>query len=179
MPESEELDRWEKTMQGPELYINEEDLQKAYNQPICNLWDFVRFIFNPQRFRLPTKEERILRQYDGFVRRYNLCEDQRDVLLKLSKIYVANNRIPEEFFHSPMVKGFIGYSKKEAEALFVDKGGRAIKSFYEGVEIKWEMREVMETQGVANVSQSLHSAGRWKRYYKPILQFLRELYNRD
>lgn len=123
VPESEELDRWEKTLQGPELYISEEDLRKAYNQPVCNLWDFVRYIFNPQKFRLPTKEERILRQYDGFVRRYNLCEDQRDVLLKLSKIYVANNRIPEDFFLNPMAKGFIGYSKKEAEALFVDKGG--------------------------------------------------------
>jgi len=123
VPDNEEIEKWEKELQGPELYINEIDLQKAYNQPLCNLWDFIRHIFNPQRFCLPTKEERILKQYEGFVSRYNLCEDQRELLLKLSKIYVANNRIPSDFFLNPMVKGFIGYNKKEAEAMFADKGG--------------------------------------------------------
>lgn len=55
-------------LNGPDLFVTEERLREAYNQPKASLADFLRHILNVSR--LPSREESISRAFDEWVRRH-------------------------------------------------------------------------------------------------------------
>ena len=116
-PSSDEAEQWEKELQKPQLFITEGNLQKAYGNNAGSVWDFIKHALGVKK--VPTVEERVQTNYETFVSANAFNDQQRDVLLKLSKVFVANNnQIPISYFQSPLLKNVLGYSKGELEQVF-------------------------------------------------------------
>lgn len=66
--DDEELDAVSRLISGPDLFISEERLREAYDQPKATLTDFLRHILTEAK--LPSREEKISEAFDEWVRRH-------------------------------------------------------------------------------------------------------------
>ncbi len=65
---SDDIDSIAAALNGPDLFVTEERLREAYQQPKSNLADFLRHILNVAR--LPSREESISKAFDEWVRQH-------------------------------------------------------------------------------------------------------------
>lgn len=65
---AEDIDAVSTALNRPDLFVTEERLREAYEQPAAGLADFLRHILNIARF--PSREESISRAFDEWVRQH-------------------------------------------------------------------------------------------------------------
>lgn len=118
--EIEYMDEWVKK---PDIYLDEDQLQKIYDYPQGSIWDFLLQAFGIKK--IPTVKDRISQGYDAFVSTYNFNERQIKQLNKFKKIFIANaeNRTgfsPDSIFSNRVYEKKIG-TRKENDEIFEGK----------------------------------------------------------
>lgn len=116
-PSSEEAEKWERELQQPNLFISEGNLQKAYKNDLGTVWDFIKQALGIRK--APTIRDRVADLYQDYISNQNYTDEQRQVLYRLTQVFIGNdNKIPQSYFQSPLLKNVLGYNKAELDVLF-------------------------------------------------------------
>lgn len=99
---SDDLDTVAALLNGPDLFITEERLRAAYDQPSASLTDFLRHILRPGS-ELPTRERRITEAFEEWIRAHpQLNATQLMFLRALRQAVLSRARIESrEQLHQP------------------------------------------------------------------------------
>jgi len=100
--ESDDLDAVAALLDGPDLFITEERLRAAYDQPVASLADFLRHILRSD-FQLPTREHRIGEAFETWIRAHpHLNATQLMFLRALRQAVLSRARIESrDQLHQP------------------------------------------------------------------------------
>ncbi len=101
----EDIESLEKTLNSPELYITEDKLREAYNQPVGTLVQFIKSIFGKYKFR--SQEEEIAESFHAFIIAHNYNTDQTRFLRVIKTVFLAKVRRHEilemdDFYEGPV-----------------------------------------------------------------------------
>lgn len=98
----DDLDAVAALLNGPDLFISEERLRAAYDQPTASLGDFLRHILRPGA-ELPTRERRIGETFEAWIRAYpQLNATQLMFLRALRQAVLSRARIESrDQLHQP------------------------------------------------------------------------------
>lgn len=101
----QDLESLEQTLNSPELYITEDKLREAYNQPLGTLVQFIKSIFGKYKFR--SQEEEIAESFDAFIIAHNYNTDQTRFLRVIKTVFLAKVRQHEileldDFYEGPV-----------------------------------------------------------------------------
>ncbi len=72
----------------PEIYLDEQQLQRIYDFPSGSIWDFFLDVLGVRK--IPTTTERIEMGFESYISMYNFTQQQVEVLRKIKDILVAN-----------------------------------------------------------------------------------------
>jgi len=116
--EIEEIKNWSR---NPNVYLDEGQLQKAYDFEQGSIWDF--FLHALKIRKIPTPKERIERGFDSYIKTYNFNDKQIQILRDMKDIVSANiaekKRIsPQEVFNNPVFIRIIGADYEEVNQVF-------------------------------------------------------------
>lgn len=122
-PTDDEIEYMDEWVKKPDIYLDEDQLQKIYDYPQGSIWDFLLQAFGIKK--IPTIKDRISQGYDAFVSTYNFNERQIKQLNKFKKIFIANadNRTgfsPDSIFSNRVYEKKIG-TRKENDEIFEGK----------------------------------------------------------
>jgi type I restriction enzyme R subunit len=119
----EDLESLEMTLNSPELYITEDKLREAYNQPFGTLVQFIKSILGKYKFK--SQEDEIAESFDAFIIAHNYNTDQTRFLRVIKNVFLAKVRRHEllevdDFYEGPVKElgGDIAerlFSKQEIE----------------------------------------------------------------
>ena len=87
-PTEEELAFIKEWINKPEIYLNEEQLQRIYDFPPGSIWDFFLDVLGVKK--IPTNEERIEMGFESYISMYNFTPEQVEVLRKIKNVFAAN-----------------------------------------------------------------------------------------
>lgn len=87
-PTDEELAFIREWAGRPEIYLDEQQLQRIYDFPAGSIWDFFLDVLGVRK--IPTTTERIEMGFDNYVAMYNFTSNQVEVLRKIKNVFVAN-----------------------------------------------------------------------------------------
>ena len=87
-PTDEELDFIRKWASEPEIYLDEQQLQRIYDFPGGSIWDFFLDVLEIRK--IPTTTERIEMGFETYISMYNFTQQQVTALRKIKDILVAN-----------------------------------------------------------------------------------------
>lgn len=96
----QELRELEDTLNQPEFYFNERNLQDAYQQPLISFVDFIRAALG--LFRFPTREERVERAFEAWLIQENFTPEQTRILRMLkNQVLAGRNEVTPAVFNQP------------------------------------------------------------------------------
>jgi hypothetical protein len=87
-PTEEELAFIKEWINKPEIYLNEEQLQRIYDFPPGSIWDFFLDVLGVKK--IPTNEERIEMGFESYISLYNFTQGQVEALRKIKNVFAAN-----------------------------------------------------------------------------------------
>jgi hypothetical protein len=87
-PSEEELAFIREWASRPEIYLNEEQLQRIYEFPAGTVWDFFLDVLGVRK--IPTTTERIEMGFETYLAMYNFTSQQVEVLRKIKNVFAAN-----------------------------------------------------------------------------------------
>lgn len=97
----EELDSISSLLNQADLFVTEDTLRRAFDQPTARLDDFLRHILCDD-FHLPSREERINAAFDDFVIRHGyLRANQLNFLRAVKAAVISHGRITRAALHEP------------------------------------------------------------------------------
>ncbi len=101
----QDLEALENTLNSPELYITEDKLREAYNQPFGTLVQFIKSIFGKYKFK--SQEDEIAESFDAFIIAHNYNTDQTRFLRVIKNVFLAKIRRHElleidDFYEGPV-----------------------------------------------------------------------------
>ncbi len=101
----EDLESLEVTLNSPELYITEDKLREAYNQPFGTLAQFIKSIFGKYKFK--SQEDQIAESFDAFIIAHNYNTDQTCFLRVIKSVFLVKIRRHElleldDFYEGPV-----------------------------------------------------------------------------
>ncbi|MDP2653413.1 MAG: DEAD/DEAH box helicase family protein [Candidatus Omnitrophota bacterium] len=101
----QDLEDLENTLNGPELYITEDKLREAYNQPQGTLVQFIKSIFGKYKFK--SQEDQIAESFDAFIIAHNYNTDQTRFLRVIKSVFLSKVRRHElleldDFYEGPV-----------------------------------------------------------------------------
>ncbi|WP_177565184.1 DEAD/DEAH box helicase family protein [uncultured Phascolarctobacterium sp.] len=119
-PTEQEVEYMDEWVKKPDIYLDEDQLQKIYDYPQGSIWDFLLQAFGVRK--IPTIKDRISQGYDTYVSTYNFNELQKKQLNKFKKIFIANaeNRTgfsPDSIFSNRVYEKKVG-TRKENDDIF-------------------------------------------------------------
>lgn len=122
-PTEEEVTYIDEWVKKPDIYLDENQLQKIYDYPQGSVWDFVLQAFGVKK--IPALKDRISQGYDNFIKTYNFDEKQQNQLNKFKRIFIANteNRMgfsADSIFSNRVYEKKIG-TRKENDEIFNGK----------------------------------------------------------
>jgi len=120
-PSEQEIDKITVWSKNPNVYLDEGQLQKAYDFEQGSIWDF--FLHALKIKKIPTPKERVERGFDSYVHTYNFNDKQIQILRDMKDIVSANiaekKRIsPQEVFNNPVFVRIIGADYQEVNQTF-------------------------------------------------------------
>lgn len=120
-PSEQEIDEIKDWSKNPNVYLDEGQLQKAYDFEQGSIWDF--FLHALKIKKIPTPKERVERGFDSYVQTYNFNDKQIQILRDMKDIVSANiaekKRIsPQEVFNNPVFVRIIGADYQEVNQTF-------------------------------------------------------------
>jgi len=120
-PSEQEIDVIKNWSRNPNVYLDEGQLQKAYDFEQGSIWDF--FLHALKIKKIPTPQERIERGFDSYIKTYNFTDKQIQILRDMKDIISANiaekKRIsPQEVFNNPVFVRIIGADYEEVNQVF-------------------------------------------------------------
>jgi type I site-specific restriction endonuclease len=120
-PSVQEIDEIKVWSKNPNVYLDEGQLQKAYDFEQGSIWDF--FLHALKIKKIPTPKERVERGFDSYVQTYNFNDKQIQILRDMKDIVSANiaekKRIsPQEVFNNPVFVRIIGADYQEVNQAF-------------------------------------------------------------
>ncbi|MFH1030104.1 MAG: DEAD/DEAH box helicase family protein [bacterium] len=120
-PSEQEIDEIKVWSKNPNVYLDEGQLQKAYDFEQGSIWDF--FLHALKIKNIPTPKERVERGFDSYVQTYNFNDKQIQILRDMKDIVSANiaekKRIsPQEVFNNPVFVRIIGADYQEVNQTF-------------------------------------------------------------
>jgi type I restriction enzyme R subunit len=123
-PDEKDLSFVEKWLREPQIFLDEQQLQKMYEYPQGSIWDFLLHAMGVKK--IPTPEERIEKGFEAYVSQANEFTDQQlRVLSKLKKIFATNFSHHRDInidtiFSNPIYEKVIG-NKTKVNELFHGK----------------------------------------------------------
>ncbi len=101
----EDLESLENTLNGPDLYITEDKLREAYNQPFGTFVQFIKSIFGKYKFK--NQEDEIAESFDAFIIAHNYNPDQTRFLRVIKNVFIAKVRrhellVIDDFYEGPV-----------------------------------------------------------------------------
>lgn len=87
-PTEEELSFIREWASRPDIYLDEQQLQRIYEFPAGSIWDFFLSVLGVRK--IPTTIERIEMGFETYITLYNFTLHQVDLLRKIKDIIVAN-----------------------------------------------------------------------------------------
>jgi type I site-specific restriction endonuclease len=87
-PTDEELAFIREWASRPEIYLDEQQLQRIYDFPAGSIWDFFLDVLGIRK--IPTTNERIEIGFETYVAMYNFTPQQVIVLRKIKDVFIAN-----------------------------------------------------------------------------------------
>ena len=120
-PSEQEIDEIKVWSKNPNVYLDEGQLQKAYDFEQGSIWDF--FLHALKIKKIPTPKERVERGFDSYVQTYNFNDKQIQILRDMKDIVSANitekKRIsPQDVFNNPVFVRIIGADYQEVNQTF-------------------------------------------------------------
>ena len=120
-PSEQEIDKIKNWSKNPNVYLDEGQLQKAYDFEQGSIWDF--FLHALKIKKIPTPKERIERGFDSYIQTYNFNDKQIQILRDMKDIVSANiaekKRIsPQEVFNNPVFVRIIDADYQEVNQTF-------------------------------------------------------------
>lgn len=120
-PSEQEIDDIKVWSKNPNVYLDEGQLQKAYDFEQGSIWDF--FLHALKIKKIPTPKERVEKGFDSYVQTYNFNDKQIQILRDMKDIVSANiaekKRIsPQEVFNNPVFVRIIGADYQEVNQTF-------------------------------------------------------------
>jgi hypothetical protein len=120
-PSEHEIDVIKNWSRNPNVYLDEGQLQKAYDFEQGSIWDF--FLHALKIKKIPTPKERVERGFDSYIKTYNFTDKQIQILRDMKDIISANiaekKRIsPQEVFNNPVFVRIIGADYEEVNQVF-------------------------------------------------------------
>lgn len=120
-PSEQEIDEIKVWSRNPNVYLDEGQLQKAYDFEQGSIWDF--FLHALKIKKIPTPKERIERGFDSYIQTYNFSDKQIQILRDMKDIVSANivekKRISaQEIFNNPFYSRTIGKDYQEINQTF-------------------------------------------------------------
>jgi type I restriction enzyme, R subunit len=88
VPSDEEIKEFSELVSKPQIFLNEEQLQKIYDYPGGSIWDF--FLHAIGKRKIPTPKERIEKSYITYIHTYYFTDDQISILKKIKDIFASN-----------------------------------------------------------------------------------------
>ncbi len=107
-------------MSKPQVFLNEEQLQKIYDYPGASAWEFLLHVIGKKR--IPTPKERIEKNYLSYLHTYNFSDEQIAVLRKIKDVFASNVASKrdiniKDIFGNPIYERLIG-SQEEVNKKF-------------------------------------------------------------
>lgn len=101
----QDLESLEITLNSPELYITEDKLREAYNQPFGTLVQFIKSVFGKYKFK--SQQDEIAESFDAFIIAHNYNTDQTRFLRVIKSVFLAKVRRHElleidDFYEGPV-----------------------------------------------------------------------------
>lgn len=87
-PSDEELAAIRDWLNRPEIYLNEDNLQRIYDFAGGSVWDFFLDVLGVRK--IPTAQDRIESGFEQYLSLYNFTPEQVEILRKIKDIFVAN-----------------------------------------------------------------------------------------
>jgi type I site-specific restriction endonuclease len=120
-PSEQEIDVIKNWSRNPNVYLDEGQLQKAYDFEQGSIWDF--FLHALKIKKIPTPKERVERGFDSYIKTYNFTDKQIQILRDMKDIVSANiaekkHISPQEVFNNPVFVRIIGADYEEVNQVF-------------------------------------------------------------
>lgn len=124
----QDLDSLENTLNSPELYITEDKLREAYNQPAGTLVQFIKSIFGKYKFK--SQEDQIAESFDAFIIAHNYNTDQTRFLRVIKSVFLSKVRrhellVIDDFYEGPARE----FGADAADRLFTKENLREVLEF--------------------------------------------------
>jgi type I restriction enzyme R subunit len=96
-----EADILSTSLNQPELYFNEQNLRRAYRQPLGSMVDFVKHALGIKNFK--SVEEQVKENFEAWVITQDLSPEQADFMRLLRNRFIANGKATvEDLFVPPL-----------------------------------------------------------------------------
>jgi len=110
-PTEEELAKFIQWLSLPNTFMDEGHLQKMYDYPEGSAWDFVLHALGKRK--IPTRKERIEKNYLSYIHTYNFTDEQIVILKKIKDVFASNIASKreidtKEIFGNPIYEKLIG-----------------------------------------------------------------------
>jgi type I site-specific restriction endonuclease len=120
-PSEKDIDEIKIWSKNPNVYLDEGQLQKAYDFEQGSIWDF--FLHALKVKKIPTPKERVERGFDSYIQTYNFNDKQIRILRDMKDIVSANivekKKISsQEVFNNPVFVRIIGADYQEVNQVF-------------------------------------------------------------
>ncbi|KAB2836608.1 MAG: DEAD/DEAH box helicase [Candidatus Brocadia sp.] len=123
-PSADDVETIKDWAKKPEVYLDEGQLQKAYDFKQGSIWDF--FLHALKIKKIPTPKERIEHGFDSYLKTYSFNDDQIHILRDIKDIFAENimqkKRITaQEIFDNPVYMRIIGADYQEINQKFANR----------------------------------------------------------
>ena len=130
-----DIENLEETLNSPELYITEEKLKEAYNQPFGTLLQFIKSIFGKYKFK--SREQEISESFDAFLISHNYNTDQTRFLRVIKNVFLSRIRKQkpikiDDFYEGPVE----AFGADAADRYFTNDQIKEIIDFFENFKKK-------------------------------------------
>ncbi|SVD69045.1 uncharacterized protein METZ01_LOCUS421899, partial [marine metagenome] len=105
----EEIDELGEKLNSPEMYFNEDNLRRAYKQPLASLVDFVKHVLDVEE--LKPIEVQVEENFDAWLITQDFNNEQKDFIRLLKNRFIANGKADIEDLFEPPLSYFNAGSK--------------------------------------------------------------------
>ncbi len=94
-----ELDEIATALNQADLFVTEDTLREAYQQPAASLPDFLRHILGVAKF--PSQEEKIKAAFDEFIQQHGFSASQINFLRAIRAAVLRRHKLSQDLLHRP------------------------------------------------------------------------------